>query len=292
MDSANREFRLQGSELHLYQSRHRARRQALLDACRARERRTKLVLAPAALELARSNTSKVIKKSSKGEKGAKGGKNGKGGKGGKFQKGGKGGVSRQAVQWITWRVEWRFGKCGEVLVDRALKEDELLGRSLNRFLDNSWPLGATRHLVLPYADFGLEGLEVFMERPAACKEDENDEGSASLAAVSRGGGMTGIFDKLDKARSIRENLMDRAVVEFPVLHVALPTECDQFPGPAADTAVPAAKAQRQTAPVGTEGAMSDGGHGGSGDSTCSVQVPPPPPPPSLLRLLQVLDDDI
>ena len=36
------------------------------------------------------------------------------------------------------------------------------------------------------------------------------------------------LDRLDKSRTLRENLMDRAIVEYPVLHVATPQDTDQL----------------------------------------------------------------
>jgi len=36
------------------------------------------------------------------------------------------------------------------------------------------------------------------------------------------------YIRLDKSRTLRENLMDRAIVEYPVLHVALPQELNRF----------------------------------------------------------------
>ena len=60
IDRADREFKQQGGSLKLYQKGAAQRRQALLDACAAPDRRTRLLLAPAALELGRSNTSRVV----------------------------------------------------------------------------------------------------------------------------------------------------------------------------------------------------------------------------------------
>ncbi|CAK0859137.1 unnamed protein product [Prorocentrum cordatum] len=156
-------------------------------------------------------------------------------------------------EYIAWKVDWHFRASGQLLTDRGLPEHEVIGPALDRFLQNTCPWGATRHLVLPYADAGLEALEVFLHQPRRTvapvesfsrdtrwnevddrESDSDDEDEAQRA--SRRAAMAATlaalpeFLRLDKGRSLRENLIGRAIVEFPVLHVALPSEVAQYEG--------------------------------------------------------------
>merc|ERR1719491_2144085 len=247
IDRAGRNFRKLGESLRLYQRGSINRRQALLDACASPDRRTRLMFAPAALEQGRSNTSRVMGLGGNAGKGkGKGKSKGKGkdkGKGKGKDKGGKGSDGKEGVPpWIAWRIEWHFGKSNQVLTDKGLSENTVIDVALRRLLDNTWSGGATRHLILPYVEAGAENLEVFLEEPstsrvAAAGAVENLGGTMSSASTpalaSNQAAATSSFVKLDRTATLRAALIGRAVVEFPVLRVALPQECGRFLQPLA-----------------------------------------------------------
>lgn len=228
IDRAGRDIQHQSQELQLYQRKASQRRQALLDACAWPSRRINLVFAPAALSLARSNTSKVVGLTDGKQK------NRKHGKGGKAANG-KGKDTKEAIPSIYWRVDWHFGKSDQVITDRGLLENEKLDVALHRFLDNTWQLKATRHLILPYAEAGIDQLEVFLHQPtpptasssssdSLCRED-----GASADDTTAGSDVKREpFFRCTKTASLQDNLVGRTIVEFPVLHVALPEECSKF----------------------------------------------------------------
>jgi len=237
IDRAGREMEHQSQELKLYQKKTSQRRQALLDACSWPSRRVNLVFAPAALSLARSNTSKVMGGVSD-NKSQKNRRNGKGGKGanGKGKDAGKG---KDTPISISWRVDWHFGKSGQVITDRGLLENEKLGDALTRFLENTWQFKATQHLILPYVEAGVDQLEVFLHQPsiptsstsssASREKEDSVEGTAGADDTTTSSDASRLlFCRCKKTASLQDNLVGQTVVEFPVLHVALPEECARF----------------------------------------------------------------
>merc|ERR1711879_522597 len=166
-------------------------------------------------------------------------------------------------------------------------EHEVIGAMLERFFNNSWPPRATRHLLLAYAEVGVEQLEVFLNQPrrAAVAEaaaiarvatakkasaaahvnndDYEDSGDAAVSSgvdndndsddeygITHGDRAPGTrakqrgsrtlteihpeyvpYRQLDKNQSFRENFRGRAVIEYPMLHVALPKELARFTAP-------------------------------------------------------------
>jgi hypothetical protein len=159
---------------------------------------------------------------------------------------------------IAWRVEWRFDHCGQVFVDNGFPEEDVLAEALERFLENKWAVRATRHLLLPYVAAGVDQLEVFLHQPPlaraalrgekidfgieASDEEEEYEGQQRSVPVEQEAArrQTGCeedepawettYQRLDKGRSLRENLTGRAVLEFPVLQIALPSEVSRYCG--------------------------------------------------------------
>lgn len=222
IDRAGREVEHQSQELRLYQKKAAQRRQALLDACSWPNRRVNLVLAPAALSLARSNTSKVIGGADVKQKNHRSGKGGKGAKGKGKDTTGKG---KDATVSIAWRVDWHFGKSDQVVTDRGLLENEKLDVALTRFLENTWQGKATRHLILPYVEAGLGNLEVFLHQPP---NPTASASSSSSAEDGSGENQLAAFCRCTKSASLQDNLVGKTIVEFPVLHVALPDECSKF----------------------------------------------------------------
>lgn len=284
LDRADRSYRVQHTELRLSQQKRHFARIALARACA--ERGIKLILAPAALNVARNNSSQL-----------------RGGSGSHHRN--HGGWWRRPIshfrtagkpQWITWKVEWHFEKSSQVLCDRALPEHEVLGPTLARFLNNTCHFGATRHLLLPYIDAGLDQLEVFLHQPSRTEagegfgrtrgkfagidessdEDEDEDGGEEKTRKAATDSVTdeeteeedgedgekeeedkeqkeeqdqhrkpkkrkttslemptapgAHFQRLDKGKSLRENLQGHAVVEFPALYVALPQELARYTG--------------------------------------------------------------
>eukprot|EP00931_Biecheleriopsis_adriatica_P067328 TRINITY_DN41485_c0_g1_i1.p1 TRINITY_DN41485_c0_g1~~TRINITY_DN41485_c0_g1_i1.p1 ORF type:complete len:412 (-),score=107.65 TRINITY_DN41485_c0_g1_i1:27-1229(-) len=299
VDRADRDLRLREEELRLHQPKRHRQRIALARACAAPERQTRLILAPSAMSLARENSSRLVGGDGKLAKGKGKGK----GKKGKQQKGGDGKLQKGSDDvkpgYIAWRVDWHFGRSKQVLTDRSLAEHEVVGIALDRFLQNKCSWGATRHLLLPYAEAGLERLAVFLHQPpraqAAAESDKGQDESGEKAeehkeeekkevAVAQASEQEleveagcllkppppppppppSLFStvqeesdeeesvdceeeeekaeddavdteakgppflRLDKSKTLRENLMARAIIEFPVLHVSLPEEIGLF----------------------------------------------------------------
>jgi len=228
VDRADRSFRMRCTDLRLHQQKRHMQRVSLARA--AADRQIRLILAPAALDVARNNTSVV-----------KGGAATAGNSWRRRPFGGRGGAQGGRPQWIAWKVEWHFGHSGQVLTEKMLPEQEVLGPVLDRFLQNKCPWGATRHLLLPYAEAGLDQLEVFLHQPPRAMapdqpradvegEDEEDRESGSGNEEVQPVAARHQFHRLDKSLSLRENIKGRTIVEFPVLHIALPQECSSFTG--------------------------------------------------------------
>jgi len=300
VDRASRDEYVTSRALHLHQTHTHRKRITLARACAAPERLVKLVMAPGAMSLARHNTTKVKVippangtegKEAKGDgKDAKGkgkeakgkGKEAKGkgkGKGKEKGKKGKGRFDENLPTTISWRVEWHFAHCGRTLVHKGMRETERLDAALSKMLENDPSSGqAMKHLLLPYAEAGVDKLEVFLQQPrraqlatqlatfdsmaSACSvgcESDSSEAEEDPIAVEKGSdedsqegeadtsedeGDTKTpqgrkrkrgeqqeacpFIQLDKTASLQENLRNRAIVEFPVLHVALPSELSKF----------------------------------------------------------------
>jgi len=265
LDRADRDFRLLGSELKFHVGRRHRQRIELARACIAPGRGTRLVLAPSAMSIARFNGSYVVgREVGKGKGKGKDKDRGKG-KGHKHKR------STSSAQFISWTVEWHFGRCGQVLVDRALPEHSGLRISITRFLENTWARGATKHLLPPYVEAGVDQLQVFLHRPACAarafqeasffrdadesseeveeekegeeeeeseEEDEENTDNRDQAGARKRKRCSSClmcpfpteegYEKLDCSLSLRENLAGRVVVEYPVLHVALPQEVSRF----------------------------------------------------------------
>eukprot|EP00435_Cladocopium_sp_Y103_P066598 s188_g28.t2 len=280
VDRADRDLRIRDEEMKLYQPRRHKQRIQLARACAAPERQMRLILAPFAMSIARENSSRVVDGGRR--KGAKGKGKGKKGQG------------SSNPGYISWRVDWHFAACSQVLTERAIPEHEVIGCVLGKFLNNSLPRGPTRHLLVPYAELGVEKLEVFLHQPPRTKEnkvqakelsdseeeseespvsrpaplpppppppdpllsapwrrpppdqeeseseEEESEREEEAAEGEEKGSEADLcseyipYVRLDKSRTLRENLMDRAIVEYPMLHVAMPQ----------DAAVPSSKIRK------------------------------------------------
>lgn len=156
VDRADRDLRIRDEEMKLYQPRRHKQRIQLARACATPERQMRLILAPFAMSIARENSSRVV------DGGRRKGK----GKGKKGQ-----GQGSSNPGYISWRVDWHFAVCGQVLTERAIPEHEVIGCVLGKFLNNSLPR-PTRHLLVPYAEMGVERLEVFLHQPPRTKENK------------------------------------------------------------------------------------------------------------------------
>jgi len=249
---ADRQFGDLAQQLQLQHAKKHKQRVALLHACARPERRTKLLFAPVALEVARKNSSRVLDSSGKPATVGKGAHSGKGKGRGKGRKGGQS-KNPKVGSWkeenpferIVWKVEWHFAKSNQVLIDHSLSENDRLGDSLARFFQNKAPCGATEHLLQPYVKAGIDQLEVFLHQPSRAVrasladntpgkhwmdvgmdlglEFEGDE-SDSVTDDDDDGVLQAQFVALDLGTSIRQSLEGMVLVEHPVFYVALPEE--------------------------------------------------------------------
>lgn len=174
-----------------------------------------------------------------------------------------------------------------MLVHKTLEETQVLGTALAALMETDPSTDQpTRHLLLPYAEAGLDQLEVFLEQPGRARiaatastmeagitgcESSSDEGigeekAENLEKVTKApaeeekdkdeeeeeeedqeeqeerlrGDQEKVqaasakdapeFLQLDKGLTLQANLRGRAIMEFPVLHVALPKELARFGG--------------------------------------------------------------
>jgi len=192
-----------------------------------------LTLAPDGLALARRNTTQVRGGPTRGQM-----KKGKGkGKGKKKLDD----STEVKPMHIAWRVEWRFGLSGTLITDAALPEYEVLGPHITRMLD-----GVYRHKLLPFVERGIQQLSVFLEQPRRVAVrpdteepgyDDDEEMDVDMDIAAKPIELPSSlppFVQLDLTRTLRENLCDRAIIEFPTIHVVLPEECAHFPTRIAD----------------------------------------------------------
>jgi len=122
---------------------------------------------------------------------------------------------------LRWRVELVFARADTHHVEAAVDEDTPLAQLLRSLLhqpDDAGPVGRragqralARHRLREYAacaHFAM--LRVFLPVPGR-RADEP------------------LFHALPLERTLAELLRDKALIEFPTLHVALPAEAASFP---------------------------------------------------------------
>ncbi|KAF8045222.1 hypothetical protein N665_5388s0002 [Sinapis alba] len=105
---------------------------------------------------------------------------------------------------ISWTIEWRFHTTDVVLVDHGVGEDT----SLCSVIENHLKPGPWIHKLKPFCDVDLVSLKLFIRQyPKGAKAP---------------------FKELDIKASLRQQLAKVAIVEYPVIHVYLPSQSYDF----------------------------------------------------------------
>ncbi|EPS65598.1 hypothetical protein M569_09177, partial [Genlisea aurea] len=104
---------------------------------------------------------------------------------------------------IIWTIEWRFHSTNVVIVDHRLHESKTLGSAVANHLKP----GPWKHALKQFSDHPLDSLKLFI-----CRNPK-----------SRGSP----FRQLNIMSSIRDQLANLVILEYPVIHVFLPSHsCD------------------------------------------------------------------
>lgn len=107
-------------------------------------------------------------------------------------------------KYISWTIEWRFGSTDVVLMDHGIHES----RSLVSVLENHLRPGPWKHQLRQFCEQPLDSLKLFIRK--------SPKGSKSP------------FQELDLKSSIREQLANLVILEYPVIHVFLPSQKYDF----------------------------------------------------------------
>ncbi|KAJ4867151.1 HIT-type Zinc finger family protein [Raphanus sativus] len=105
---------------------------------------------------------------------------------------------------IHWTVEWRFHSTDVVLVDHGVGEDT----SLCSVIENHLKPGPWIHKLKPFCDVDLDSLKLFIRKyPKGVKVP---------------------YKELDIKASLRQQLAQVTILEYPVIHVYLPSHTYDF----------------------------------------------------------------
>ncbi|XP_010276815.1 PREDICTED: box C/D snoRNA protein 1 [Nelumbo nucifera] len=110
----------------------------------------------------------------------------------------------QRKESISWTIEWRFHSTNVVLLDHRVDENTNLCSIIEKHLVS----GPLNHQLKPFCKEPLEHLKLFIQI--------NPKGSQSP------------FRELDIKAPIREQLAGITIVEYPVIHVFLPSDSYDF----------------------------------------------------------------
>ncbi|KAK6261094.1 zinc finger protein [Theobroma cacao] len=110
----------------------------------------------------------------------------------------------QRKKFISWTIEWRFHSTDVVLFDHGVHEDT----TLCSVIENHLKPGPWNHPLRPFCQEQLDCLKFFIRKyPKGPKSP---------------------FQELDMKAPIRQQLADTVILEYPVIHVFLPSEHYEF----------------------------------------------------------------
>ncbi|KAF8081154.1 hypothetical protein N665_0902s0008 [Sinapis alba] len=105
---------------------------------------------------------------------------------------------------ISWTLEWRFHSTDVVLVDHGVGE----ATSLCSVIENHLKPGPWIHKLKPFCDVDLDSLKLFIRKyPKGAKVP---------------------YKELDIKASLRQQLAEVTILEYPVIHVYLPSHSYDF----------------------------------------------------------------
>ncbi|CAA7054086.1 unnamed protein product [Microthlaspi erraticum] len=113
--------------------------------------------------------------------------------------------SRYRKKCIAWTIEWRFHSTDAVLLDHGVGEDT----SLCSVLENHLMPGPWIHKLKPFCDVDLDSLKLFIRKDSM-------------------GGAKGPFKELNIKTPLRKQLAGVTILEYPVIHVYLPSQSYDF----------------------------------------------------------------
>ena len=96
---------------------------------------------------------------------------------------------------ILWKIEWKFEDIDQTLSDTCISENKTITELLERFFDNTWKLGPTRHL------FMKSGIESSADLPVYLL-------NATRAEIP-----------MNCAIPLREALSGQTLLEYPVFRI-------------------------------------------------------------------------
>ncbi|CAI9103202.1 OLC1v1001648C1 [Oldenlandia corymbosa var. corymbosa] len=107
-------------------------------------------------------------------------------------------------KYISWTIEWRFHSTNVVILDHGIHEN----RSLSSVVENHLKLGPLNHQLKPFCEESLDSLKFFIRKyPKGCKSP---------------------YRELNIKEPIRSQLANLVVLEYPVIHVFLPSHSYDF----------------------------------------------------------------
>ncbi|KAL6557466.1 hypothetical protein OROMI_017816 [Orobanche minor] len=107
-------------------------------------------------------------------------------------------------KFISWTIEWRFHSTDIVLVDHGVNENT----TLSSVIENHLKPGPWNHSLRHFCNHTLDSLKFFIRK--------NPKGSRSP------------FRQLDVRAPICEQLSNMVILEYPVIHVYLPSHSYNF----------------------------------------------------------------
>ncbi|XAR54316.1 hypothetical protein NMG60_11029385 [Bertholletia excelsa] len=110
----------------------------------------------------------------------------------------------QRKKFISWTIEWRFHSTDVVLIDHGIHENT----NLCSVIENHLKPGPWKHKLRQFCDEPLESLKFFIRKyPKGPKSP---------------------FRQLDIKASLKEQLANLVILEYPVIHVFLPSHSYNF----------------------------------------------------------------
>lgn len=109
---------------------------------------------------------------------------------------------------IFWRVEWQLHSGNVKLVTRRMDENETLGDVLQKQLLAEVANGS--HGIGPYIEAGMGQLRLFFKKEPAQANNTT-------------------FYEFQASETLKSQLSNMVLIEFPIVHVALPNEFELFP---------------------------------------------------------------
>ncbi|EYU42238.1 hypothetical protein MIMGU_mgv1a007493mg [Erythranthe guttata] len=107
-------------------------------------------------------------------------------------------------KFISWTIEWRFHLTEIVLVDHGVNENT----TLSSLIENHLKPGPWNHSLRPFCDENLDSLKFFIRKyPKGVKSP---------------------YRQLNIEAPIREQLANLVILEYPVIHVYLPSHTYDF----------------------------------------------------------------